>query len=157
VIELACGACCCLAASLAFSALLRSAAKPARRRRARAPALDVAVGTYVPGKQAADNYGITRFQWSTAGDPGVCEECRALDGKIFLYAEPPPQGLPGEREGCRCTDLAVLPDDDVAELLASGRARAARESAQEARGEPVPRRQTCSDPMPKRPRRRRSK
>lgn len=80
-----------------------------------------------------ERYGVTRYQWSTSGDSRVRQEHAELDGRIFEYARPPiadrrgTRGNPGEVWQCRCTDLAVLPDDDVEQLLAGARARQERE------------------------------
>jgi SPP1 gp7 family putative phage head morphogenesis protein len=82
-----------------------------------------------------ERYGVTRYQWSTSGDARVRQEHAELDGKIFAYAEPPvadragTKGNPGEVWQCRCVDLAVMPDEDPAALLAEAEAQQERELA----------------------------
>lgn len=49
--------------------------------------------------------GITAYKWRTRRDKRVRPEHRRLEGKRFLYEDPPPNGsggLPGEDYGCRC-------------------------------------------------------
>lgn len=58
--------------------------------------------------------GVTRFIWRTAGDQRVCPECARLDGKTFLYTDPPVMHCTGrdvwtgEYCGCRCAEEPVL-------------------------------------------------
>ena len=40
--------------------------------------------------------GVERFIWRASGDNRICDDCEALDGEEFSYAEPPPEGLPSE-------------------------------------------------------------
>lgn len=46
--------------------------------------------------------GAEKFEWSTVHDERVRPEHVALDGKVFSYAKPPAEGLPGEPILCRC-------------------------------------------------------
>jgi len=58
--------------------------------------------------------GVTRFIWRTAGDQRVCPDCARLDGKTFLYTDPPVihctgrDVWTGEYCGCRCIEESVL-------------------------------------------------
>ena len=85
------------------------------------------------GRAQHERYGIESYQWSTSGDARVRQEHAELDGRIFRYDAPPiadrkgTRGNPGEVWQCRCDDLAVLPDDDIDQLLAEARARQERE------------------------------
>lgn len=128
MIEAICGAACCMTLCAVLALLLGGALRRGR------PA-DVAA---MPPSDPT--YGVTRFVWSTCGDEHVCVECRALDGRVFEHANPPPHGLPGERPGCRCSALAVIDARDERDADA---------------GDPATRRRTCSDPLPKRKRRKR--
>lgn len=65
--------------------------------------------------------GIQRYRWSTSRDERVRHDHKDLDGKVFLYSQPPivdrhtgRRGNPGEDYNCRCVDLPVL---DAAEAL----------------------------------------
>ena len=73
--------------------------------------------------------GITRYMWSTSGDERVRDSHRALDGKIFEWKKPPPEGHPGEPVSCRCVAIPVLDDADAAQLQAEQAARVEREKA----------------------------
>lgn len=78
-------------------------------------------------------YGVSSYQWSTSGDSRVRQEHADLDGRIFQWSDPPiadkagTRGHPGEVWQCRCVALAILPDDNVVELLAQAEARQERE------------------------------
>jgi len=75
-------------------------------------------------------YGITEYQWSTSGDARVRQKHANLDGQIFTWAEGAPGGIhPGTDFQCRCTALAVLPDDDREALQAEAVARQRQELA----------------------------
>lgn len=57
--------------------------------------------------------GIERYRWLSAKDERVCKICRANDGKVFRWDDPPPSGHPGEVEccsepSCRCTASPVF-------------------------------------------------
>jgi len=56
--------------------------------------------------------GIKKYQWSSSGDERVRKTHRALDGKVFEWSDPPPEGHPGMPIACRCTAEAVIEDDD---------------------------------------------
>ena len=59
--------------------------------------------------------GLTHFIWRVAHDERLCPICAPLDGKRFSWANPPPDGAPGEvHPNCRCNA-----DPDVEGLLAS--------------------------------------
>lgn len=80
------------------------------------------------------DYGITHYEWSTSGDPRVRQSHAALDGQIFAWAEGAPgqNGTrihPGREYQCRCDALPVLPDANVADLIAAAEARQERELA----------------------------
>lgn len=49
-------------------------------------------------KQAYEDENVTKVRWVTAGDEKVCEDCRPLDGKVFLLEEVPPK----PHWNCRC-------------------------------------------------------
>jgi len=78
-------------------------------------------------------YGCVEYIWDTSGDARVRQEHARLDGMIQKWAEPPiadlrgRRGHPGEVWQCRCTALAVLPDDDRDLLIAQAEARKERE------------------------------
>lgn len=46
--------------------------------------------------------GIDAFYWRSSEDERVRPEHAALDGRRFLYSDPPAEGLPGEPVLCRC-------------------------------------------------------
>jgi SPP1 gp7 family putative phage head morphogenesis protein len=60
--------------------------------------------------------GVTHYKWSTSNDERVRNSHRALDGKIFAYADPPTvatipklrKANPGEDFNCRCVDIPIL-------------------------------------------------
>lgn len=60
--------------------------------------------------------GITEYIWRTSGDDSVQPAHKALEGRRFRYAEPPPvidpatgeRAHPGEAAGCRCTAEPVI-------------------------------------------------
>ena len=54
--------------------------------------------------------GITRYRWRTVGDDAVRDAHEARNGVIFEYANPPPDGNPGEPVQCRCWAEPVLED-----------------------------------------------
>lgn len=61
------------------------------------------------------NIGIERYTWKTLGDDRVRDEHEGLDGQIFSWDSPPPEGHPGEPIQCRCTAEPIFDDilDDV--------------------------------------------
>lgn len=46
--------------------------------------------------------GVEAFFWRDSSDERVRDEHELLDGKRFLYSDPPEEGLPGEPTLCRC-------------------------------------------------------
>jgi SPP1 gp7 family putative phage head morphogenesis protein len=59
--------------------------------------------------------GVKKFKWSTSGDSRVRDDHKALNGRVFDYANPPiidsatgQHGLPGQGFGCRCVDIAIV-------------------------------------------------
>jgi SPP1 gp7 family putative phage head morphogenesis protein len=54
--------------------------------------------------------GVTRYRWSTSRDERVRSSHRALDGQIFEWAAPPPEGHPGHDWNCRCVAIPILDD-----------------------------------------------
>jgi len=64
-------------------------------------------------KERHEELGITRFIWSTSLDERVREDHRALEGKIFTYAQGhPTEGLPGQPIQCRCVAIPIIDEDD---------------------------------------------
>lgn len=64
-----------------------------------------------------EDLGVTRYIWRTSGKPSVREDHRKLNGREFLYSDPPVvdsatgrRGNPGEDFGCQCVDEPVLPE-----------------------------------------------
>jgi len=55
-------------------------------------------------------YGITKVEWLTGGGGRVCDECAALNGKVFKIDDAPECPLHVQ---CRCTLLAVPDDTEV--------------------------------------------
>jgi SPP1 gp7 family putative phage head morphogenesis protein len=54
--------------------------------------------------------GILRYRWSTSQDERVRPEHAALEGRIFSWDDPPPEGHPGEPINCRCVAIPVFED-----------------------------------------------
>lgn len=54
--------------------------------------------------------GISKFQWFTMMDNRVREEHEALQGQIFNWDDPPPEGIPGFEINCRCFADPLLDD-----------------------------------------------
>lgn len=54
--------------------------------------------------------GISRYVWSTSGDERVRASHRALDGQVFSWDNPPPEGHPGEPIACRCVATPLIDD-----------------------------------------------
>lgn len=64
-----------------------------------------------------EDAGVTRYIWRTAGDSRVRKDHDHLDGREFLYSQPPiidratgQRGNPGQGFNCRCVDEPVLPE-----------------------------------------------
>lgn len=51
---------------------------------------------------------IERFEWSASMDDRTREDHADLNGKVFEYANPPSEGLPGFPINCRCVARPVL-------------------------------------------------
>lgn len=53
--------------------------------------------------------GVTKFRWSTSLDQRVRKSHKALEGKIFTWADGAPgEGIPGHPVRCRCVGLPVF-------------------------------------------------
>lgn len=69
-------------------------------------------GTYVTtqaSKQAFVEAGFGRYTYHTMGDDKVCEDCAALEGESFSFAEAEPGvNFPPMHPWCRCTYLIEL-------------------------------------------------
>jgi SPP1 gp7 family putative phage head morphogenesis protein len=82
------------------------------------------------GRERQQAVGVTRYQWSTSGDPRVRQEHADLDGKIFEWSDPPEVGggrraHPGQDFQCRCVSIPILDESQeaVAEMVAEAEAR----------------------------------
>jgi len=67
-----------------------------------------ALGNMQKARQQA--LGVTRYEWVTAGDERVRPSHAALNGKVFDWNDPPPEGHPGEPVACRCVAAPILDD-----------------------------------------------
>lgn len=63
-----------------------------------------------------EDVGVTRYVWRTSGKTSVRDDHKKLNGREFLYSDPPivdsatgRRGNPGEDFGCQCVDDPVLP------------------------------------------------
>lgn len=63
-----------------------------------------------------EEVGITRYIWRTSGKPTVRDDHKALNGREFLYSEPPivdkhtgRRANPGQDFNCECIDEPVIP------------------------------------------------
>lgn len=65
--------------------------------------------------------GVTSYTWHATLDERTRPTHRALHGKVFAWANPPAEGLPGEAILCRCQGVPVFADI-MAELDALERA-----------------------------------
>lgn len=61
--------------------------------------------------------GITKYTWTTQGDDRVRPSHRALNGQVFDWQNPPPEGPPGTPINCRCFAVPVVDKDQI---LSSG-------------------------------------
>jgi SPP1 gp7 family putative phage head morphogenesis protein len=59
-----------------------------------------------------EEFGITEYTWSTAGDERVRPLHRKRDGKRFRWSDPPSDGAPGEPIQCRCVAIPIIPGLD---------------------------------------------
>lgn len=60
--------------------------------------------------QRQTSVGVTRYRWTTSHDERVRPSHRALDGKVFEWANPPPEGHPGYPIQCRCAAIPIWDD-----------------------------------------------
>lgn len=64
------------------------------------------------GNEAAQrDAGVTEFQWLATKDARTRPEHRARDGRRYRWDDPPGGELPGKVPNCRCTALAVIPEN----------------------------------------------
>lgn len=73
--------------------------------------------------------GITHYIWRTVGDSNVRDDHREREGKMFAYADPPPDGNPGEPIMCRCFAEPVIDpalEAEISEPLAPAEFRLSR-------------------------------
>jgi SPP1 gp7 family putative phage head morphogenesis protein len=68
-----------------------------------------------------EDVGITRYIWRTSGLPNVRDDHKSLNGREFLYSQPPVvdkatgrRANPGQDFNCRCVDEPILPAVGVA-------------------------------------------
>ncbi|SHI62136.1 phage putative head morphogenesis protein, SPP1 gp7 family [Anaerovibrio lipolyticus DSM 3074] len=57
--------------------------------------------------------GITQYKWSTSKDSRVRPAHKELEGKIFDWDNPPPEGNPGMPIRCRCVAIPVIDLDKI--------------------------------------------
>jgi hypothetical protein len=66
-------------------------------------------------RQRAMNLGIKTFKWRfTGGGPFRCSVADRMNGRVFSYASPPNEGMPGacecDHDYCRyCVAISVVP------------------------------------------------
>jgi SPP1 gp7 family putative phage head morphogenesis protein len=92
--------------------------------------------------------GVTKYTWRTSGDGDVRPAHRALNGKVFAYADPPVVDAkrgrrenPGQDYQCRCTAEPVIEwgeEDEVPVEKIGGVAPPSRAAAQSRRASPPP-------------------
>lgn len=63
-------------------------------------------------KARQTSLGIPKYVWSTSGDERVRPEHQALDGKVFSWDAPPPEGHPGQAIQCRCQAIPLFESDE---------------------------------------------
>jgi len=64
--------------------------------------------------------GIEEYEWQTSGDERVRDSHAEKDGQRFRWDDPPADtGHPGEDIQCRCTALAIIDLDELAEEAAA--------------------------------------
>lgn len=61
-------------------------------------------------RQRARSLGVVEFFWRTQGDEDVRDVHQSLADRVFAYADPPSEGLPGQPVNCRCWAESVIPD-----------------------------------------------
>lgn len=55
--------------------------------------------------------GVSRYKWMSSHDERVRASHRALDGEVFAWNDPPPEGHPGYPVQCRCSAIPVWDDE----------------------------------------------
>lgn len=58
--------------------------------------------------------GITHYQWQGAMDARERPTHVALQGMVFAWNDPPPEGHPGEPINCRCSGIPIVSKDAIA-------------------------------------------
>lgn len=59
-----------------------------------------------------EDAGVTSYWWSTSLDERVRPEHQDLEGQVFQYSAPGPEGNPGDPINCRCVAIPVFNDQD---------------------------------------------
>jgi len=59
-------------------------------------------------RRKQESLGIEEYEWETSHDERVRDSHRALQGKVFSWNKPPPEGHPGYPIRCRCIALPVI-------------------------------------------------
>lgn len=59
-------------------------------------------------RRKQESLGIDEYEWETSHDERVRDSHRALQGKVFSWNKPPPEGHPGYPIRCRCIALPVI-------------------------------------------------
>lgn len=59
-------------------------------------------------RRKQESLGIDEYEWETSHDERVRDSHRALQGKVFSWSKPPPEGHPGYPIRCRCIALPVI-------------------------------------------------
>ena len=64
-------------------------------------------------KLRQQNLGVTKYEWSTAGDDAVRPSHAEKNGNIYSWDDPPSDtGNPGDDVNCRCIGLPVFDDEE---------------------------------------------
>ena len=64
-------------------------------------------------RRKQESLGIDEYEWETSHDERVRDSHRALQGKVFSWNNPPPEGHPGYPIRCRCIALPVIDWDGM--------------------------------------------
>lgn len=59
-------------------------------------------------RRKQESLGIDEYEWETSHDERVRDSHKALQGKVFSWSKPPPEGHPGYPIRCRCIALPVI-------------------------------------------------
>lgn len=59
-------------------------------------------------RRKQESLGIDEYEWETSHDERVRDSHRELQGKVFSWNKPPPEGHPGYPIRCRCIALPVI-------------------------------------------------